>query len=91
MGYAREPAGELAVLRVATLLDGHNRLDERLLEDVVGHILIFHYVEYIGIDLVLMTCQQYIKSIVVFIGVSGDQFTVRQLSQIFHWFLECFG
>lgn len=67
------------MLGIASLLDGHDGFDECLLEDVVGNILVFYNVKNVGIDFLLMAFKQYVKSVVVVIGISCNQITVGEL------------
>lgn len=84
VGYAGEPPRELAVLGIPALTYGHYGLDERLLEDIVGKVLVLHYVKDIGEHPVFVTLEQNVKRLVTIIGVSGDQFAVGELSQVLH-------
>ena len=45
----------------------------------VGKILVFHNMEYVGINFLLMAFEQYVKSGVVVIGISCNQITVGKL------------
>ena len=76
VGDTRNPGRELAVLGVASLLDGHNGLDKGLLKDVVGQLFVFDNVENIVESTGLMTLEQYIKSFIITFGIQCNQLFV---------------
>ena len=62
---ASEPSGELSVFGISTLLDGDDGLHEGFLKNVFSQLIVAYRKEYIGIQLILVSLQQNIKSLIV--------------------------
>ncbi len=87
MGNARNPGREFSGISITPLLYGHNSLDESLLEDVVGHVLILDDIEYICENTSLVALQKRIESLVVTACICSHQLFVGQLCHFLH--VEC--
>ena len=85
---AGDPRRELARVGVSALLDCGYRLDESLLEDVVGHILVLHNVENVVEHTVFVPAQQSVESFIVSGGVGCDQLFVGKPGKFLH-FSQC--
>ena len=76
MRDSRYPGREFSVLGISALLDGRDSLDEGLLKDIVGHVLVFDYAEDIVENSVLVPFEEHVESVVVTLRISFDQILV---------------
>ena len=67
---------------IPSLLYGHDGLDESLLKDVVGKLLVLYYAKDISVNSIFMAFEQYVECLITVIGISCDQFAVGELSQL---------
>ena len=67
------PGQELALLGIAAIFHGLNDLQEGILKNILGEILILHHHEYGGIYLVFIPVDNYLKGIVVTMRIGMDQ------------------
>lgn len=81
VGNAEQEAEETAFLVVVTRLDGHNDFRERILEEVFRQFTILHDEVNVGVQLVLVAEQQFVKRLIDTLCVEGDELIV---GKIFH-------
>ena len=84
---ACQPAIEFVSSGVFAVFDCHNRLDESVLEYVLGYFLVFHQKVYVGKKALLVAFQHYVECLVVAINIKGDQCVVLHLLDICHYLI----
>lgn len=84
VGNPRDPCRKLPGISIPTLTDGHDGLHESLLEYIIGNILYFDDVEYIGEHAVLMPAKQCVEGGVVTVCVGGHQFFISEPCHLLH-------
>ena len=74
---------KFVLVLVGAALDGQHHFVERVLEDVVGSFLVFHYREDAAVNLGLLALEQHVKARGVTLLVASDKFVVCQLSNLY--------